>query len=66
MSLVTNNKHKVGQSYLSSVFTTLVAGLHAASMVVQVRPDLVLVNGPGEPHSRMYAVRQVGPMSSFV
>lgn len=41
-------RKQVGQSYLSSVFTTLFAGLHAASMVVRVRPDLILVNGPGE------------------
>ncbi|CAN0107278.1 unnamed protein product [Ectocarpus sp. 12 AP-2014] len=39
---------EVGQSYLTSVFTTLLAGLHAAVVVVTVRPDLVLVNGPGE------------------
>ncbi|CAM9665202.1 unnamed protein product [Ascophyllum nodosum] len=38
---------EVGQSYLTSVYTTLVAGLHAALMVVKIRPDLVLVNGPG-------------------
>ncbi|CAN0400273.1 unnamed protein product, partial [Ectocarpus sp. 8 AP-2014] len=38
---------QVGQSYLTSVFTTLLAGLHAAVVVVTVRPDLVLVNGPG-------------------
>ncbi|CAM9369327.1 unnamed protein product [Laminaria digitata] len=38
---------EVGQSYLTSVFTTLLAGLHAAYMVVKIRPDLVLVNGPG-------------------
>ncbi|CBJ26373.1 beta(1,4)-N-acetylglucosaminyltransferase [Ectocarpus siliculosus] len=38
---------EVGQSYLTSVFTTLLAALHAAVVVVTVRPDLVLVNGPG-------------------
>ncbi|CAN0157491.1 unnamed protein product [Ectocarpus fasciculatus] len=38
---------EVGQSYLTSVLTTLLAGLHAAVVVVTVRPDLVLVNGPG-------------------
>ncbi|CAN0360370.1 unnamed protein product, partial [Hapterophycus canaliculatus] len=38
---------QVGQSYVSSVYTTLVAMLHAALMVVRIRPDLVLVNGPG-------------------
>lgn len=26
----------------------MVAGLHAASLVIKIRPDLVLVNGPGE------------------
>ena len=41
-------RKQVGQSYLTSVFTTLLAGLHAAYMVVKLRPDLVLVNGPGE------------------
>lgn len=41
-------RKQVGQSYLTSVFTTLLAGLHAAYMVVKIRPDLVLVNGPGE------------------
>ena len=39
---------QVGQSFFTSVFTTIVAGLHAASLVVKIRPDLVLVNGPGE------------------
>lgn len=38
---------QVGQSYLTSVYTTTVAGLHAAFMVFGMRPDLVLVNGPG-------------------
>eukprot|EP00903_Cladosiphon_okamuranus_P015162 g14020.t1 len=38
---------EVGQSFLTSVFTTMVAGLHAASLVIKIRPDLVLVNGPG-------------------
>ncbi|CAN0372515.1 unnamed protein product, partial [Scytosiphon promiscuus] len=39
---------EVGQSYVTSVYTTLFAILHAAWMVVRIRPDLVLVNGPGE------------------
>lgn len=44
-----DTRAQVGQSYVSSVYTTLFAMLHAALMVVRIRPDLVLVNGPGEP-----------------
>lgn len=43
----------MGQSYVTSVWTTLVAGLHAAAMVARIRPDLVLVNGPGMIQSKM-------------
>ena len=38
---------EVGQSYLSSVFTTLYALLHACAMVLRLRPSLLLCNGPG-------------------
>ncbi|CAM9238675.1 unnamed protein product [Sphacelaria rigidula] len=38
---------EVGQSYVTSLWTTLVAGLYAAAMVARIGPDLVLVNGPG-------------------
>ena len=38
---------EVGQSYLTSVFTTLVALAAAVGVVWRARPDLVLVNGPG-------------------
>ena len=38
---------EVGQSYLSSIFTTLYALLHAAGMVLRTRPALLLCNGPG-------------------
>ncbi|CAM9545337.1 unnamed protein product [Choristocarpus tenellus] len=38
---------EVGQPWLSSFLTTLWAALHSALLVVKVRPDLVLVNGPG-------------------
>jgi len=39
---------EVGQSYMSSIFTTLYSFLFAFWLVgFQVQPDLVLVNGPG-------------------
>jgi beta-1,4-N-acetylglucosaminyltransferase len=38
---------EVGQSYLTSVWTTLVALAAAFQMVWGARPDLLLVNGPG-------------------
>ncbi|MEW5307780.1 MAG: hypothetical protein WDW36_010156 [Sanguina aurantia] len=38
---------EVGQSYLTSVLTTLRSLVFAASLVWQERPELVLVNGPG-------------------
>lgn len=38
---------EVGQSYVSSVFTTLYALLHAAGLVLRARPSLLLCNGPG-------------------
>jgi len=38
---------EVGQSFTSSIFTTLVALVAAFSLVARQRPDLVLVNGPG-------------------
>ena len=38
---------EVGQSYVSSLFTTLYASLCAAVMVFRKRPSLLLTNGPG-------------------
>jgi beta-1,4-N-acetylglucosaminyltransferase len=38
---------EVGQSYLTSVWTTLVALAAAVRVVWATRPDLLLVNGPG-------------------
>ncbi|PNH04785.1 UDP-N-acetylglucosamine transferase subunit ALG14 [Tetrabaena socialis] len=38
---------EVGQSYLTSVATTLYSLLFAFRLVLEERPDLVLVNGPG-------------------
>jgi len=38
---------EVGQSYFSSIFTTLYAFLYAVKIVYRVQPDIVLCNGPG-------------------
>eukprot|EP00884_Botryococcus_braunii_P019054 jgi/Botrbrau1/5832/Bobra.0366s0014.1 len=38
---------EVGQSYITSVVTTLIAMLAAFMIVLKENPDLVLVNGPG-------------------
>eukprot|EP00250_Pteridium_aquilinum_P010863 c19681_g1_i2 orf=294-947(+) len=38
---------EVGQSYITSVLTTLVATFHGLWLVFGVRPDIILCNGPG-------------------
>ena len=38
---------KVGQSYLTSVWTTFMALLHAIPLVLRLKPECLLVNGPG-------------------
>ena len=38
---------EVGQSYLSSIQSTLRALLHSLSLVLFEQPSLLLVNGPG-------------------
>ncbi|KAG0615428.1 hypothetical protein M758_5G040500 [Ceratodon purpureus] len=38
---------EVGQSYLTSMFTTLWAFVHAVSQVLRIQPDVILCNGPG-------------------
>lgn len=38
---------RVGQSYFSSIFTTLLSLLHALWLVLRVRAELILTNGPG-------------------
>ncbi|KAL5724317.1 N-acetylglucosaminyldiphosphodolichol N-acetylglucosaminyltransferase [Ranunculus cassubicifolius] len=38
---------EVGQSYLTSVGTTIFAILHALLLMIQVRPQVILCNGPG-------------------
>ncbi|XP_022715612.1 UDP-N-acetylglucosamine transferase subunit ALG14 homolog isoform X2 [Durio zibethinus] len=38
---------EVGQSYVTSVWTTLVAIAHAFWLMIKIRPQVVLCNGPG-------------------
>lgn len=37
---------KVGQSYLTSIYTTLISILHSINLVSQHKPNLCLTNGP--------------------
>ncbi|KAF6170156.1 hypothetical protein GIB67_038689 [Kingdonia uniflora] len=38
---------EVGQSYLTSVATTLIALVHAMRLMLRIRPQVILCNGPG-------------------
>uniref|UniRef100_M1B1H8 UDP-N-acetylglucosamine transferase subunit ALG14 n=1 Tax=Solanum tuberosum TaxID=4113 RepID=M1B1H8_SOLTU len=38
---------EVGQSYITSVGTTLVAIAHALWLMIKIRPQVILCNGPG-------------------
>ncbi|OVA02483.1 Oligosaccharide biosynthesis protein Alg14-like [Macleaya cordata] len=38
---------EVGQSYLTSVGTTLIALVHALFLMIKIRPQVILCNGPG-------------------
>lgn len=38
---------EVGQSYVTSVGTTLIAMVHALWLILKIRPDVVICNGPG-------------------
>ncbi|XP_026449149.1 UDP-N-acetylglucosamine transferase subunit ALG14-like isoform X1 [Papaver somniferum] len=38
---------EVGQSYLTSIWTTLVALVHALLLMIKIRPQVILCNGPG-------------------
>ncbi|KAL1338648.1 hypothetical protein AAHE18_10G226800 [Arachis hypogaea] len=38
---------EVGQSYITSIWTTLVAMVHALWLMIKIRPEVILCNGPG-------------------
>lgn len=43
---IARSRH-VGQSYFTSIFTTLIAILYSIPLVFKLKPDLLIVNGPG-------------------
>lgn len=44
--LIKRSRH-VGQSYLTSILTTLVAIFYSIPLVLTLKPEVLLVNGPG-------------------
>ncbi len=44
---LTKRSRNVGQSYFLSIFTTILAIFHAIPLVYKIKPELILVNGPG-------------------
>ncbi|XP_047081857.1 UDP-N-acetylglucosamine transferase subunit ALG14 homolog [Lolium rigidum] len=38
---------EVGQSYITSITTTLLAVLHAMWLIIRIRPQVIFCNGPG-------------------
>ncbi|CAG7886937.1 unnamed protein product [Brassica rapa] len=38
---------EVGQSYVTSVWTTILATVHALWLMIRIRPQVILCNGPG-------------------
>ncbi|KAK9938875.1 hypothetical protein M0R45_015590 [Rubus argutus] len=38
---------EVGQSYITSVLTTIIAVVHALLLMLRIRPQVILCNGPG-------------------
>ncbi|KAI4328049.1 hypothetical protein L6164_020443 [Bauhinia variegata] len=38
---------EVGQSYITSIWTTLIAMVHALWLMIKIRPQVILCNGPG-------------------
>ncbi|KAL5213419.1 hypothetical protein ABZP36_024266 [Zizania latifolia] len=38
---------EVGQSYITSIATTLLATLHAMWLIIRIRPQVIFCNGPG-------------------
>ncbi|KAI3886464.1 hypothetical protein MKX03_036751 [Papaver bracteatum] len=41
------DSREVGQSYLTSIGTTIIALVHALLLMIKIRPQAILCNGPG-------------------
>jgi beta-1,4-N-acetylglucosaminyltransferase len=46
INLIKRSRH-VGQNYLTSIFTTIIAIFLSFSLIYKIKPRLLLVNGPG-------------------
>ena len=44
---LTRRSRKVGQSYVTSVWTTIIASYDSYKRCIRIKPDLVICNGPG-------------------
>ena len=42
-----SRSRKVGQSYITSILTTLIAIMYSIPLIYKLQPELLLVNGPG-------------------
>lgn len=61
-----SRSRQVGQSYLSSVFTTIRSLFDALAVSIFHRPNLLLVNGPGVCLPLVLATRLLSPASVIV
>jgi beta-1,4-N-acetylglucosaminyltransferase len=57
---------KVGQSYVTSVWTTLASLVHSFWICFRVRPDLLLCNGPGTSIPLCVASKLIGSKCIFI
>ena len=46
LNRIARSRH-VGQSYFTSVFTTLIAIFYSIPLIFKIKPSLLIVNGPG-------------------
>jgi beta-1,4-N-acetylglucosaminyltransferase len=46
ITTIKRSRH-VGQSYFTSIFTTILATLYSIPLLFKIRPSILLVNGPG-------------------
>ena len=57
---------QVKQSWLTTVFTTLLSTVEAFSLLLRIRPQLILCNGPGKYSSHSaYMILSLFPLSSL-
>lgn len=64
--LTITRSRSVHQSYFSSVFTTLVSLFECFNMVLSLRPQMLLCNGPGVCIPLVFAARLLSPNSLVI